>query len=203
VETGAAMTRSDVAEGMSGPRGRTIAGDTYFDRLFVRGARTRQGLEASVPIGSLMLKGEFINMRQQRREQSLRETDLPDLIARGWYASATYPILGKKRNRRGRGFFRSLIPGTSLGLVEAAARYEQIRFGSRGAGGLPPSRSTRAANVPRNSDRAATFGVNWESSRYSRLQFNVIREALEDAVRFPVNGTKMYWTYTGRIQFGF
>lgn len=200
-EVGAAMTHSNVAEGPNGLRGRTVAGDTYFERMFVQGARMRQGLEANWLIGSLALKGEFMNVRQQRREQSLRGTDLPDLFARGWYASATHPLVGRKKNFKDGSLLRALLPGLSLGLIEAAGRYEQIRFGSVNSGSAIASRSTRATNVVGNSDRGLTLGINWQTSRYTRFQFNAIREALEDPVRFPVSGTRRYWTFAGRMQF--
>jgi phosphate-selective porin OprO/OprP len=203
LELSTAMTRSDVDEGLHGLRGRTVAGDTYFDRMYMKGARTRQGLEADWRIRSLALKGEYINVRQQRREQSLRGTDLPDLLARGWYVSATHPLLGSRKGQEQAGLLRSLLPGTSLGLIEAAIRLEQIRFGSRLSPGANTtlSRSVRATNVLGNSDRGLTLGINWDATRFTRFQFNAIRETLEDSIRFPVSGTKRYWTYTGRIQF--
>ena len=199
LELGAAFTHGQVAEGAHGLRGRTAAGETFFSRMYVKGARIRQGAELRWLVGSLSLQGEFMNVRQQRRGQSLLGADLPDLLARGWYASATHPIFGKRPTNDGHRL-RSLLPGFRTGLVEAAARYEQIRFGGE-ASTLRASRSPRAANVIPNSDRALTLGLNWQASRYTKFQFNAIRETLEDALRAPVSGTKRFWMFAGRVQF--
>lgn len=201
LEIGAAMTHTDVDAGMSGLRGRTVAGDTFFDRMFVKGARVRQGLEADWRIGKLELKGEFMNVRQQRIEQSLRGTDLPDLFARGWYVSAVHPLFGKTNDKASEGLLGALVPGTSLGRVDATIRWEQIRFGSVNPGASIASRSSRATNVLGNSDRALTLGINWEATRHTRFQINAVRESLEDSHRFPVSGAGRYWTLAARMQF--
>jgi phosphate-selective porin len=198
LEFGLAATQGQISEGQS-LRGRSASGETFFDRLNVNGARVRQGADVSWKIGSLALAGEYINVREQRRGQSLLGSDLPDLFARGWYASAVHPLLGKRKDssRPGLG---ELVPGRRLGLVEGAVRYEQIRFGSGPSPSLP-SRSPRASNVFRNSDRVLTMGVNWYTSRYTRIQFNAIRETFEDPVRTPVLGAQRSWMFVARFQF--
>jgi phosphate-selective porin len=197
---GAAFTHSDVAEGLNGLRGQTITSETMFSRMYVRGARIRQGAELSWLLGSLSLKSEYINVRQQRREQSLLGTDLPDLVARGWYASATHPIFGGRKEANDSRLLKTWLPGAQTGLVEAAIRFEQIRFGSRASSSLP-SRSPRAANVLPTSDRVLTLGVNWYANRYTKFQCNVMREYLEDPMRTPLSGVQRYWIFAARMQF--
>jgi phosphate-selective porin len=199
LQFGFAATRADVAEGLYGLRGRTVARETFFDRIYVNGARTRRGAEWHWPVASFVLQGEYIDVRQQRRGQSLSRRDLPDLVARGWYASATRPVLGSRPGNT-KGFALTWLPGAQFGLIEAAIRYEQIRFGARESASSP-SRSPRAANVLPASDRVLTMGINWYSNRYTKFQFNAIRERLEDPLRVPVTGVQRYWIFAGRVQF--
>jgi phosphate-selective porin len=195
----AAATYGHVREGQHSLRGRTSFGETFYSRMFVNGARMRQGAEVSWLIGGLALNGEFINVREQRRGQSLLGADLPDLFARGWYVSAVHPLFGR-RPQGSSNRFAEYLPGLRHGALEAAARYEQIRFGSGPSAALP-SRSTRASNVLGTSDRGLTFGLNWYPTRHTKFQVNAVREMIEDAFRAPVSGTNRYWTIVGRLQF--
>jgi hypothetical protein len=202
LEIGLAFTHSDVPSGLNSLRGRSVAGDTFFPRMYVGGARLRRGLELTWPLGGLTLKGEYMSVREERLRQSLQGADLPALRTNGWYVSATHPLVGRRFDTQHLGFFRSLVPGTRLGLVEAAARYEQIRFGGEASTGFAPSRNPRAANVIGNQDRAWTFGLNWHATRYTKFQFNVVHETLDDPARTPISGVSRYWTLAGRVQFG-
>ncbi len=40
------------------------------------------------------MKGEFVEAREERKRQSLRAEDLPDLLSRGWYVSGTWLVSG-------------------------------------------------------------------------------------------------------------
>ena len=80
-------------------------------------------------------------------------------------------------------------------------RYEVIRFGSEYSSGSAPSRSPRATNVWPNQDRAWSFGINWYTNPYTKLQFNAIREAFQDPLCTPVSGIDRYWMFAGRVQF--
>ena len=68
---------------------------------------------------TVSLQAEYIRLSDERRGQSVEDGDLSPLIAQGWYASGTYAFT-RKRNR--------------FGLVEGAARYETLSFGSRSRG---------------------------------------------------------------------
>jgi len=144
-----------------------------------------------------------MDVRDERLGQGLHGEDLPPLRAQGWYLSATHPLLGRLTNGPDGGFLRSIVPGTRLGLFEATARYETIRFGSEAPQGSSPSRSPRARVVAGNDDRAWTFGINWHANRYFRFQFNGIRETLRDPARTPLDGVHHYWTQVGRLQLFF
>ena len=198
-ELGIAVMRSRVPEGTNSLRGRTYGKDTFFSRMFVAGTRLRLGTELSWTPGPFSLKGEFIHLRDQRLRQSVREEDLPDLIARGWYVSGTWLLTGEKKS----GTIeprREFLRGAGFGAVELAARYEALRFGSSEHPGRP-SRGTRAANVAGNSDRAWTFGINWFLNRWLKVQGNFIHERIEDPVRRPIENVERYWMRIVRLQF--
>src|SRR3970282_512928 len=101
---------------------------------------------------------EFMHARAQRENQSIREADLPALIARGWYLTATWAITGEKK-ADGIEPRRPLFAG-GVGAIELAGRYEQLRFNSS-EHTATPSRNPRASNILGNSDRIWTVGVNW------------------------------------------
>jgi phosphate-selective porin OprO/OprP len=201
-ELGVAFTSSTVPEGAKGIRARTVARKIFFplsgDRMFVHGQRLRVGTELNWMPGPFSVKGEFIHMRDERLAQSLRGTDLPDLISRGWYLSGSWAVTGEKK-ASGIEPRRELLPKMGMGAVELAIRYEQIRFGSSEHPGAP-LRHTRAANLVPASDRVWTFGVNWYLNRWIKVQFNGIRERIEDLVRMPVPGEDLLWSRIIRLQ---
>ena len=203
LELGTAFTRSDVATGLSSLPGVTVSDQLFFPRMYVSGSRLRRGAELSWLLRSLSIKGEFVDVREQRLGQGLGGEDLPALRTQGWYLSATHPLLGRIDNGPRGGFLRSILPGKRLGLFEVAARYEVIRFSSKASTGSLPSRNPRAPNVAGNDDRVWTFGINWYLNRYLRFQFNGIRETLRDPVRTPMDGVAHYWTEVGRFQLYF
>jgi phosphate-selective porin OprO/OprP len=200
---GVAFTRSDLATGLSSLEGITVSNQVYFPRMYAEGTRVRRGAELSLMLGSLSFNGEFMDAREQRLEQGLGGEDLPALKTQGWYLSAVQPVLGHIDSGSHSGFLRSIVPGRQLGLFEATARYEMIRFGSVAPDGASPSRSPRAANVVANDERAWTFGVNWHANRYVKIQLNGVRETLRDPARTPIEGESHYWTLESRLQLYF
>jgi phosphate-selective porin OprO/OprP len=198
IEVGIAGTSSNIPEGLSGLRGRSALLETFFPRVYVRGTRFRLGTELTWTPGPFSLKGEFIHARDQRENQSIRETDLPELIARGWYVSGTWAITGENK-ADGIEPRRPLFDG-GFGAIEFAARYEQIRFGSSQHIGTP-SRSPRASNILGNSDRVWTAGVNWYPNRFTKIQINGVHDRIEDLQRTPIADRANYWMGILRLQF--
>ena len=203
LSVGAAFTHSDLATGLSSLPGVTASNQVFFPRMYAKGTRVRRGAELKMVAGSTSLQGEFMDAREDRIDQGLRGEDLPALKTRGWYVSAVQPVIGRLDNASRPGFLKSLIPGRQLGLIEVAARYEAIHFGSVSSDGAAPSRSSRAANVIGNEDRAWTLGINWHANRYVKVQFNGIRETLSDAARTPIDGESHYWKLVTRLQIYF
>ena len=206
IELGGAFTSSTVPEGPKGLPGRMISRRNIFPdpdpdlRMFVRGQRLRLGAELSWMPGPFSVKGEFLHVRDQRRGQGLRGDDLPDYLCRGWYLAGAWAVTGESKreglDKPRRDFPRERGPGA----VELAMRYEQIRFGSSEHPGRP-LRHQRAANILSNSDRVWTFGVNWYWNRWVKIQFNGVRERIEDAQRSPIPGRERFWARLVRLQF--
>jgi phosphate-selective porin OprO and OprP len=90
-----AGTTSSLPEGLSELRGRTALDATFFEPdLWVQGTRRRAGLELRWRPGPASLKAEYTRVTTERREQSVEDTDLPPLVATGWYISSTYLVTG-------------------------------------------------------------------------------------------------------------
>jgi phosphate-selective porin len=200
---GGAFTRSDVDPGLSSLPGLTVSNQVFFPRMYVSGTRTRRGAELSGKVRYLTIKAEFSDTIEQRLGQGLRGEDLPSLHTQGWYVSAVHPVIGHLDQSEEAGFLHSLLPGRNLGLIEVAARYEVIRFGSVANGNTSPSRSPRAANVLGNEDQVWSVGLNWKATRYVKLQLNGVHETLRDPVRNPIAGQSNYWTLATRLQLYF
>jgi hypothetical protein len=43
--------------------------------------------------------------------------------------------------------------------------------------------------------------VNWFFTRHVKVQFNAIRETLQDTQRSPIDGRNRYWMGIARVQF--
>jgi len=181
LEVGLGMTAGDVPEGLNGLRARTSSGYVAVAPVYVAGRRLRFGVDASFVNGPVSIKGEVLEARDQRRRQGLRDEDLPEVVARGWYLSGTSFVVGRLKSS---GAPRTPLGRHGIGALQLAARVESLAFGSDAAG-EPPFRNPRAANVLSNDIRGATFGVNWFPVRFVKTQWNVIREHLQDPERRP------------------
>ncbi len=199
LELGIAGTSGGIPEGLNGMRGHTASGKTFFHRSNVRGTRFRLGTELNWSPGPFSVKSEFIHARDERSGQSIRGTDLPFLISRGWYVTGTWVITGEKK-ANGIEPRRPLFVAGGMGAIELAARYEQLRFGSSEHIGAP-SRTPRASNILANSDRVWTAGVNWYLNNFVKIQVNGIHDRLEDLQRSPISGRADYWMGLLRLQF--
>jgi phosphate-selective porin OprO/OprP len=198
IQVGGAFTESPLPEGLNSLRGRSVAEEYLFRRIFVKGHRLRMNGEFLWTPGPFSIKSEFTHVREERKGQSLFATDLPHAIARGWYVSGTWLLTGEPKAEAIEPK-RKFITGGGVGAVEAAGRFEVIRFGSAEHPGRP-SRSTRAANILSNSDRIWTFGVNWYLNQWVKIQVNGAHETVEDLQRSPIPGQKKFWATLCRIQ---
>jgi phosphate-selective porin len=194
LELGAAMTTGDVPEGRNGLRGRMVSGGGFFPRLEVNGRRQRLGLEAAYETKAGSIKAEWIRVQDQRLGQGFDNEDLDPVTANGWYVAGTWLAVGPKPGGD------ADRPPSPTGAIELAARFEGLRFGGPTDGG-ERSRSPRAAVIVPNAEQVWTFGANWYVRRFITVRGNVIREQLDDAVRAPVPGQRIYWSTIVRFQF--
>jgi phosphate-selective porin len=142
-------------------------------------------------------RGEYTYVVDQRLQQGLAENDLPDALARSWYASGTWIVTGEEKVRPVKPAADFLRGG--IGAVEVAARFERLWFGSAREG--QAFRNPRAENILPSGDRILTLGVNWTLNRFIKLQVNVIRERVEDLERSPVPNGAWFWSRILRVQF--
>jgi phosphate-selective porin OprO and OprP len=180
----------------NGLRGRTVLSQyAYFEPVFVRGTRRRLGADVDWHKGPVGARAEYIAVDDDREAQGLRGDTLNPARARAWYVTGTWVLFGAGKDR-------PVIPERALfasgaGAVELAARYERIRFDSEPTG-EPAFTNSRAEVILPNGNRVVTLGVNWYFNRWAKVQFNAVRESLEDAGRTPA-GTPTFWSTIFRM----
>jgi phosphate-selective porin OprO/OprP len=192
-----ATMRSEVGDRL-GVRGRTVFGDgVFFDRVYVNGRRQRVGLEASWQGGPIGLSSEYIVLSDQREAMGFGGVDLPDIRTSGWYVAGTWTLTGERKRGRiepHRDFLRR-----GAGAFELALRLEGLRFDDAAASTAAPLHSFDVAG---NADHAATIGLNWYLNHYLKLQWNLVRERIDDAERSPAPGSGGSFTsHVLRLQF--
>jgi phosphate-selective porin OprO/OprP len=197
IEVGVATVISDVPEGLNSLRGHTYSGKDFFNHVYVNGRRVRLGTEFRWQPGPFTIKSEWIHVGEQRNEQSIRATDLPAKVSRGWYVTGAWVLTGEPSE--GGVKPRHPFPKSGIGAVEIATRLEQIRFGSAEHVGTALS-GPRSSNIFGNSDRAWTAGINWYMDRFIKIQLNGIHETVEDVNRSPITGRSNYWMGMLRLQ---
>jgi phosphate-selective porin OprO and OprP len=201
VHIGYSRTSGDLPEGLSGIKGRTVLGaDFYKSEFYVFGRRERRGLEFQWLVGPASVKMESITLTDERRGQSVEDTDLSPYRVKGWYVSGSYVFTGESKSRGLDRPRRPLFQG-GIGALEAAVRLERISFGSilTGAG----SRSPRADVLPSNTDSILAFSGNWYPNRWIKVQMTSFRESFRDPSELAtaLRSTPSFWSHVLRIQF--
>jgi phosphate-selective porin len=195
-----AVTDSDVPEGISALRGRTVLDSSFFPAyLWVRGNRRRAGVETRWRPGAFSVSSEYIRVSSERLGESVENSDLSPLIASGWYLSGTWLATGEQKSAGADKPRRPLFRG-GFGAVELAGRVEALTFRSAARDGVP-STSPRSDVVLRNDDRATTVGLNWYPFRGIKIQGNLVRESISDPGRGPLPSKPAFWSRILRFQF--
>lgn len=197
---GIAYTSSDVPEGLNSLRGESVWGEDFFDRVYVKGRRQRIGTQFEWTPGPASVKAEWMQAREQRKEQSNRDEDLSDFISEAWYVTGTWFVTGEEKSSNVK-VKRPLLKG-GPGAIELAARIEQLKFRSASTTGLAFTNPRNDRQTP-NSDTVFTVGVNWTTSPWTRIIVNAIHEDFEDASRAPISGTTSYWSGVVRLNIVF
>jgi phosphate-selective porin OprO/OprP len=198
---GAAFVSTKLPEGLNSLRGQTVYGTVeFFEPVYVKGRRTRVGVEWSYTPGPAGFSAEWMQAREQRKNQGIGDVDLSDVISTGWYTAGTIFVTGDDKED-----FNNpdnpLFDG-GIGAIELGLRYEKLQFESAEKVG-PAYDNPRAENILGNSDTVWTIAMNWYMNRWLRATVNAIHEELEDPARAPIPGTKDYWSGVARLQIVF
>jgi phosphate-selective porin len=208
VEVGGSFSAGDVVARPGGldealdPRGvagQALSGHEFFREKYVDGRRLRYGADAVAVMGPAALKAEYLELRESRRGQGAAFDDLPDVVGRGWSASATWLVTGEKKKG-------TIEPARSvprgLGAVELGLRYEELRFDDAGDGIGLAGVGDRSRNLRPSGDRAFTGGLSWWPAAPVRLIGNVAVERFTDPLLAPepAEGSKNYVSLRVRLQ---
>jgi phosphate-selective porin OprO/OprP len=197
---GVAWSSSTVPEGLSAIRGRTTLGETFFSADYpVNGARSRLGFEGRWRAGPFKVQAEYIRVLEERLDQSVEDTALSPLRARGWYAQVGWVLTGDDKSDGLGSPKRPFLQG-GPGAIEVAARVERLTFDSTGAGEVASS-SPRAEVIVGNRNRILTVGLNWYLNRWVKVQFNLVRETLSDPLQGPRPSSPSFSSRLVRFQF--
>ena len=182
----------------NGIRGRTVVTqDTFYESVYVKGTRYRYETDLDWTIGSGSVRAEYTHVLDQRKGQAYDNSDLPDARYRSWYVSGTWILTGEKKTRpvkAGDDFLRG-----GFGAVEVAGRVERIWYDSVDKSDVPFA-NPRAYTILESDNRVVTLGTNWTLNRFTKLQFNVIREQVGNPDRNPVPNAVAFWSRVFRIQ---
>jgi len=204
IQVGSAFALSKVSDDPARPnglRGRTImTQDDFYESVYVNGNRRRWEADMDWTAGPASARSEYTWVSDSRLAQGIGDQDLPNARAQSWYASGTYVVTGENKRRP----LKAAEPFAQggIGAVELAIRVERMWFDSAPVGqDSTPLRNPRAETIYLTGDQALTLGVSWTLNRFVKIQFNGIREHLEDPQRNPVPNTDAFWSRVLRFQF--
>jgi phosphate-selective porin len=200
---GYAFSTTDIPEGFSSIRGKTVLGaDFYKPDYFVLGTRERRGFELRWRPGPASFKAEWIRVTEERQGEGVEDNDASPLRATGWYVSGTFALTGGGKKADGFDMPKHPFLQGGVGVIEVAARVERLRFDTPAATtGELPSSSPRADVVIGNSDKVVTFGANWYLNKWIKIQYNIVREQLDDPTLGPLPSQPVFWSRLLRFQF--
>jgi phosphate-selective porin OprO/OprP len=204
LELGTAVTFTKLSDDSfrpNGLRGRTtLTQDAFYNAVYVKGDRQRFEADVDWTIGPASARAEYTHVSDSRTDQGLDNQTLPDARAQSWYVAGTWVVTGERKRRPVKA--ANPLPGGGFGAVEVAARYERLWFDSVGTtdDGLA-FRNPRAENILLTGDKAFTIGVNWTVNRWVKVQFNGIRQQVEDLERNPIPDGGAFWSRVLRFQF--
>jgi phosphate-selective porin OprO/OprP len=203
IDVGSAFTISALSDDSfrpNGLRGRTImTQDTFYESVYVKGTRRRWEADMDFTMGPASSRAEYTWVSDSRDQQGIGDEDLPNARAQSWYVTGTWVLTGEAKKRPLKAA-EPFVQG-GVGAIELAIRYERMWFDSTPVGDAPALRNPRAETIYPSGDRALTLGINWTLNRFVKIQFNGIREHIEDPQRNPVPNTNAFWSRVLRFQF--
>lgn len=197
---GIAYTNSNVPEGLNSLRAESVWGtEKFFNRVYVKGRRQRVGAQFDWTPGPVGVKAEWMQSREQRNDQSNRNEDLSDFVGTAWYVTGSWFVTGEDKDN-------SIKPKHpfphGVGAIELAVRYDEMQFGSATKTGTAFT-NPRSDHLLPNADGVWTFGLNWTTSKWTRVQLNAIHEDFLDPERTPDSGRTSFWSSLARLNIVF
>jgi phosphate-selective porin len=167
--------------------------------VYVKGRRRRWEADVDWTAGRASTRAEYTWVSDDRLSQGIGDADLPDARGQSWYVSGTWVLTGEDKKRP----LKAAEPFAQggIGAIELAIRFERMWFDSTPPGQDEPLRNPRAETIYPSGDHALTLGVNWTLNRFVKIQFNAIREQLNDLERSPVPNGNVFWSRVIRFQF--
>ncbi len=159
IRLGVAYTNGELPEGLNSLKGESVFGKKYFDNVYVKGRRQRIGTEFEWTPGPIGVKAEWMQAREDRRQQGNRNEDLSDFLSTGWYTSGTWLRDGREEGRQHQPPQAAVSRrrrGDRSGRALRRARVQQREPGGTGvhqSAGRPPG-----PQQPTRSGRSASTG---------------------------------------------
>ncbi len=169
---------------------------TFFPTTPINGLVERYNGEFTWTKGPLALRAEYDQVNQFRRRLGAGSTNLPGVVGKGYYASASYLLTGEKKPENGqpkpRRPFLFTEGARGIGAWELKFRYANLQAKAAGTSLVP----TLANRV----DEFST-GINWYPSYFVRytLDFNVERLKNPSGTLLP----QTFLSVLQRVQFRF
>jgi phosphate-selective porin len=186
VHFGVALVRNTMPEGLNSRVGRLFDDDRFTERMNVNGQRTRLGAEGLWRGRRATVKGELLQLTDQRLGQAITGGDLSDLVQRGAYLTGIVRVFGEQ-GRRGQ-------------ALDVAVRFDRFTLGSENETDEAFT-NPRADHIAPLAKNTWTFGGNWQVHRWVRVQGNLLRETLVDSLGVRDIITEPRWTAVMRFQF--
>ena len=188
---------------------------TFFPALRINGPIERYEGEFTYLKGPLALRGEYVQMQQQRwgvgseTPGGLGFLSLPGVGAKAWNIGTTFLLTGEKRPENGTPKVKSPLfgpdtpggKGRGWGAFEAAVRYTGIQAKAPGADFSNPFTPGLVPTYDYHTDEI-TLGLNWYPNYWVKYMVNVGIDQLHQpstAGQVPQN----FFVILQRLQFRF
>ena len=181
-----------------GLNGKASSDFEFFGQKFVDGRRRRLGIDLSYIRGPAALKGEILDVREERLGRGGNLEDLPAVRERGWAVSLTCLLTGEAK-RKGVKPRKPLFRGP--GAIELGVRYDDLHFDDEGPDTGFAGVGSRSRNLRPAGERALTGAISWWPASSVRFMANVAVERFEDPLLAPEPGRSAnYVTLLARFQ---
>ena len=164
---------------------------TFFNATPVNGDFVRANAELTYLQGPFAYRTEYVQTRQHRDGLGPNQSDLSEIVAKGYMAQMTYLLTGEDKPEEGaiiprRGFLNAGGEKSGAGAWEIKLRYSSLRVND---GALNP----RA--------EVYTTGFNWYMSSYVKYVVDLNLERFSNPVFSPRADKKNFITVLARVQF--